>query len=92
MVLHGIAVPLSMQFSLEQMQEFVRFRAEEFNTCIDKILVKEDAEDLKGSFKKQFRDNCFEYILRGIYCARPFPEKDDWIEAVLRYAENTFHP
>ena len=86
-MLYGITVPHSMQFSLERMQEFIRFRAEEFNACIDKIIPTKDAESLKQNLKKQFRDNCFEYILRGIYSARPFPEKDDWIGAILRYAE-----
>ncbi len=92
MVLYSIAVPLSMQFSLEQMQEFIRFRTAEFNVCIDKNLARKDTKDLKENIKKQFRDNCFEYIFRGIHTAHPFPEKNDWIDAILRYAETTRRP
>lgn len=92
MMLYGIAVPHSMRFSLKQMQEFISFRAEEFNTCIDKIISTKGAEALKESLKKQFRDNCFEYIFRGIHTAHPFLEKDDWLEAILRYAETTRRP
>lgn len=86
--LYGITLPHSTQFCPERTRNFLRSNITKFNACIDRITLTDNEKDLKENLKRQFRDNSFEYLFRGIRNATPFPGRDHLIEAVLRYAES----
>ena len=89
MLLHGITVPHAMQFSTKGTEAFMKHTTEKFNACIDKMAAANNAKNLKEALERQYRNNFFEYLLRGICCAPPFPERNELIEAVFQYAEKT---
>lgn len=89
-VLYSILLPHTMQFSPERMKDFMNSVTNEFNDCVDRATTND--EGLRESIKQQFRDNCAEYLLRGIYAYRdiPSPEKNALVNAIFEYARKMF--
>lgn len=83
MLVHCITTPHSMTFSPKGTQNFINLVTKQFNTAVDTARPTDDAKDLKENLKKQFRDNFFEYMLRGIYNSPPSTERNSLIEALL---------
>jgi len=67
-----------MQFSSKKMEDFINSVTTDFNKCIDGSTVND--VDLKKNIKQQFRDNCFEYLLRSVYVRynTPSPKEIIW--------------
>ena len=68
------------------MKNFIDSVTTDFNKCIDGSTVND--VDLKKNIKQQFRDNCIEYLLRGVYAfyKTPSPERDNLVNDILEYA------
>lgn len=88
-VLYSVMVPHTMQFSSKKMEDFINSVTTDFNKCIDGSTVND--VDLKKNIKQQFRDNCIEYLLRGVYVRynTPSAERDNLVRAILKYARET---
>ena len=81
--------PNQTQFSPKGMKNFIDSVTTDFNKCIDGSTVND--VDLKKNIKQQFRDNCIEYLLRGVYVRynTPSAERDNLVHAILKYARET---
>ena len=88
-VLYSIMVPHTMQFSSKKMEDFINSVTTDFNKCIDGSTVND--VDLKKNIKQQFRDNCIEYLLRGVYVRynTPSAERDNLVHAIFEHALKT---
>ena len=66
-----------------------QFVTESFNKCVDGSTVSD--VDLKKNIKQQFRDNCFEYLLRSVYVRynTPSAERDNLVYAIFGHALKT---
>ena len=75
-----------VEFHQENVKKFICSVTESFNKLIDKSTAYDAG--LKESVKQQFRDNCVEYLLRGVYAfyETPSPERDNLVDDILKYA------
>ena len=75
-----------VEFYQENAKKFICSVTESFNKLIDKSTACDAG--LKESVKQQFRDNCIEYLLRGVYAfyETPSPERDNLVDDILKYA------
>ena len=81
--------PVKMQpvkFHQENAEKFICSVIKDFNKRVDQSTA--DDAVLKESVKQQFRDNCIEYLLRGVYAfyETPSPERDNLVNDILEYA------
>lgn len=79
-------VPPPVKFNSAKAENFINSVTENFNKCVDASTA--DESDLKQNIKRQFRTNCIEYLLRGIYAYRdiPSPEKNALVNTIFEYA------
>ncbi|MBR1843779.1 MAG: hypothetical protein IJ793_02820 [Opitutales bacterium] len=71
------------------MKNFIDSVTTDFNKCIDGSTVND--VDLKKNIKQQFRDNCIEYLLRGVYVRynTPSAERDNLVHTIFEHALKT---
>ena len=88
-VLYSVMIPNKTQFSPKGMKNFIDSVTTDFNKCIDGSTVND--VDLKKNIKQQFRDNCIEYLLRGVYVRynTPSAERDNLVHAIFEHALKT---
>lgn len=78
-----------VEFDQENAEKFIRSAIKDFNKYVDKSTA--DNANLKESIKQQFRDNCIEYLLRGVYAYYNFSssERNKLVNNILKYAIET---
>ena len=88
-VLYSVMKPNQTQFSPKGMKNFIDSVTTDFNKCIDGSTVND--VDFKKNIKQQFRDNCFEYLLRSVYTyyETPSTERGNLVHAIFEHALKT---
>ena len=84
--------PPPRKFNSAKTENFINSVTKNFNKCVD--ASKTDDTLLKQSIKRQFRANCVEYLLRGVYAYYKIssPERNTLVKAIFECALKTPDP
>lgn len=75
-----------VEFNQERAEKFIGSVTENFNTYVDGSTANDAG--LREDIKQQFRDNCIEYLLRGVYTRYETPsrKRDELVNNIFKYA------